>query len=166
MPAYVRGMITVFVAIPAGLARIFSIGMAWATGTFWLSGYQESFMRIPIPLAFLGLLVVSAIFYLILVGVDYVLAKHRDTVPRNTVIQCLVAELSVQVFGILAGSMLVAAFSNDGDNPLLLTFGLPLALAALTVSFVYNRRVKEWRAAWSGDYSIIPAPAEDGKPVI
>jgi hypothetical protein len=157
-------MIIVFVTIPAGLARVLGIGMAWLAGVFWFTGYETLFMGIPVSLAFLGWLVVSVIFYLVLVGVDYVLAKHRDTVSRITVARCVTAELSVQILGILGGSMVIAALSNDRARAPLLTFGLPLVLAALTISFAYNRRVEEWRAAWNGEGSIVAPPANAGEP--
>ena len=157
-------MIIVFVTIPAAFARVIGIGMAWLAGVFWFSGYQSSLMGIPIPLAFVGWLVVSVIFYLVIVGVDYVLAKQRDTVPGSTVIRCLIAELSVQILGILCGSMVIAALSNDKARAPLLTFGLPLAIAAFTISFVYNRRVEEWRKAWNGDHDVVPAPPGHDEP--
>ncbi len=150
-------MIIVFVTIPAAFARVLGVGMAWLAGVFWFSGYQSSLMSIPIPVAFFGWLVVSVIFYLVIVGIDYVLAKQRDTVPESTVIRCLIAELSVQILSILGGSMVIAALSNDKARAPLLTFGLPLAIVALTISFVYNRRVEEWRKAWSGDSNIVPS---------
>jgi hypothetical protein len=158
-------MIVVFVGIPAGLARALALVAALGSGTAWLSGTPTVF-KVPAVLAFLGCLLLSVVAYFMVVAIDYVLAKHRDAVPMNDLIRGLIVEITVQTGGIVGSGMVLAAMLSDSSRPLLMTFGPLVCIATLTYAFTHNRRIKEWRAAWNGDYSVVPPPANDGGPVI
>lgn len=165
MPPFVHHLIVAFVGFPAALARSLAIGYACVAGTFWLSGTSQ-FLKIPSSLAFLIAIILSLIAYLMIVCVDYVTAKHRDAVPMNTLIECLLAEIVVQVAGTAGVTMLLAGMFDDQSQPLYMCFGPLLCIASLTMAFAYNRRIKEWKAAWNGHHSVVPAPASDGAPII
>jgi hypothetical protein len=165
IPASAGAMIVVFVGIPAGLMRALAVISALASGTAWLSGVPTVF-NVPAVFAFLGCLLLSVVAYLMVVVIDYVLAKHRDAVPMNDLIRGLIAEITVQTGGIVGTGMVLAAMLADTSKPLLMIFGPLICIATLTYAFTHNRRIKEWRAAWNGDYSVVPPPVNDGGPII
>ncbi|MCW1913604.1 hypothetical protein OJ996_08460 [Luteolibacter sp. GHJ8] len=160
IPLCATAMIVAFVGIPAGIMRLLALLVACVIGTSWLVG-TPTFFSLPGPLAFFLCLFTSVLAYLLTVAVEYVLAKYREAVPLGTLIQGIMVEVLVQTGGTIGVSMVLGGLFSDSARPLLAVFGPIICISTIVFAFTNSRRIKEWRAAWNGDYREIPPPLED-----
>lgn len=160
IPAYASAMIVVFVGIPAGIMRLSALLVACLIGTSWLVG-TPAFFDLAGPLAFLLCLFLSALAYVLTVVVEYVLAKYREAVPLRTLMHGVAVEVLVQTGGSIGVSMVLGGLFSDSVRPLLAAFGPIICISTIVFAFTNSRRIKEWRAAWNGDYREVPPPLED-----
>jgi hypothetical protein len=160
MPPIARDLILFCVGFPAALGRALAIGFACTSGTLWLQG-TETFFRLPSLLVCALFLIGSLITYLLVVGVEYVTAKHRDAVPLKMLISCVTTECLVQVWGITGASMVLGGMLRDPIQPLLVVLGPVICIGTIVMAFANSLHIREWRAAWNGDCREVPPPLED-----
>lgn len=160
IPAYASAMIIMFVGIPAGITRLLALLTACLIGTSWLVGTQI-FFELPGPLAFILCLFVSMMAYILTIAVEYVVARYREAVPLKVLAQGVTIELLVQSWGTIGVSMVLGGLFGDPTQPLLGIAGSAICIATIVFAFTNGRRLKEWRAAWNGDYGVARPPQED-----